>query len=146
MRGVLDARADVLSDGFIFAPRLLVSLEALAATGLVQPGSLVEYDYKLRFADPATDPNGVKAEANQRFPQAGWSIRDASEAAPSLQRNIERFSQFLTLVGLTALVVGGVGIANAVAAFLDSKRTVIATFKSWARAVVSWSRSTSSRS
>nr|WP_090961878.1 ABC transporter permease [Aureimonas phyllosphaerae] len=130
LSGVLTREPDVLSDGFNFAPRLLVSLDALAASGLVQPGSLVEYDYKLRFADPATDPEAVKAQANQRFPQAGWSIRDASEAAPSLQRNIERFSQFLTLVGLTALVVGGVGIANAVAAYLDSKRTVIATFKS----------------
>ncbi|WP_416356398.1 ABC transporter permease [Aureimonas phyllosphaerae] len=130
LSGVLTGEPDVLSDGFNFAPRLLVSLDALASSGLVQPGSLVEYDYKLRFTDLATDPNAVKAEANQRFPQAGWSIRDASEAAPSLQRNIERFSQFLTLVGLTALVVGGVGIANAVAAYLDSKRTVIATFKS----------------
>ncbi len=130
LRGVLTREPDVLSDGFIFAPRLLVSLDALAATGLVQPGSLVEYDYKLRFANPATEADAVQAEANARFPQAGWSIRDASEAAPSLQRNIERFSQFLTLVGLTALVVGGVGIANAVAAYLDSKRTVIATFKS----------------
>ena len=51
-------------------------------------------------------------------------------AAPALSANIERFSQFLTLVGLTALVVGGVGVANAVRAYLDGKRGVIATFKS----------------
>ncbi|MBB3948971.1 putative ABC transport system permease protein [Aureimonas jatrophae] len=130
LRARLVREPDVLSDGFIFAPRLMVSLPALAASQLVQPGSLVEYDYKLRFSDPATDPAAVEAEANRQFPQAGWSIRDASRAAPSLQRNIERFSQFLTLVGLTALIVGGVGIANAVGAYLDAKRTVIATFKS----------------
>ena len=47
-----------------------------------------------------------------------------------MSSNIERFSQFLTLVGLTALVVGGVGVANAVRAYLDGKRGVIATFKS----------------
>ncbi|WP_244631128.1 ABC transporter permease [Aureimonas sp. ME7] len=130
LRARLAREPDVLSDGFIFAPRLLVSLDALAASGLVQPGSLVEYDYKTRFADPDRDPEAVQTEANARFPQAGWSIRNATEAAPSLQRNIERFSQFLTLVGLTALVVGGVGIANAVGAYLDAKRQVIATFKS----------------
>ena len=61
--------------------------------------------------------------------QAGWSIRTSDRAAPSLTENITRFSQFLTLVGLTALIVGGVGVANAVRAFLDSKRSVIATFK-----------------
>ena len=59
-----------------------------------------------------------------------WSIRSRTNAAPALSANIERFSQFLTLVGLTALVVGGVGVANAVRAYLDSKRPVIATFKS----------------
>jgi putative ABC transport system permease protein len=58
------------------------------------------------------------------------AIRDRGNAAPSLSSNIERFSQFLTLVGLTALVVGGVGVANAVRAYLDGKRAVIATFKS----------------
>ncbi|MFC0192260.1 ABC transporter permease [Aureimonas pseudogalii] len=130
IRGVLDREPDVLSDGFIFAPRMMVSLQALDATALVQPGSLVEYDYKVRFTEPARDPAAVETEANARFPQAGWSIRDAAEAAPSLQRNIERFSQFLTLVGLTALIVGGVGVANAVSAYLDAKRSVIATFKS----------------
>ena len=66
----------------------------------------------------------------RNFPQAGWSIRTRSNAAPALSSNIERFSQFLTLVGLTALVVGGVGVANAVRAYLDGKRGVIATFKS----------------
>ncbi len=130
LRGRLTREPDVLSDGFIFAPRLLISGEALRASGLIQPGSLVEYDYKLRFTDPALDPAGVEAQAKADFPQAGWSIRDAREAAPSLQRSIDRFSQFLTLVGLTALIVGGVGIANAVSAYLDGKRTVIATFKS----------------
>ncbi len=58
------------------------------------------------------------------------SIRTRTNAAPALASNIARFSQFLTLVGLTALVVGGVGVANAVRAYLDGKRGVIATFKS----------------
>jgi putative ABC transport system permease protein len=58
-----------------------------------------------------------------------WSIRTSRNAAPALTRNIERFSQFLTLVGLTALIVGGVGIANSVRAWLEGKRGVIATLK-----------------
>ena len=69
------------------------------------------------------------ATAESEFPAAGWSVRSRSNAAPALSANIVRFSQFLTLVGLTALIVGGVGVANAVRAYLDSKRSVIATFK-----------------
>ena len=71
----------------------------------------------------------MRGEANRLFPEAGWSIRSRDNAAPSLSRNIERFSQFLTLVGLTALVVGGVGVANAVSSFVDLKRPAIATLK-----------------
>jgi len=120
---------DAVSEGFGFAPRLLLSEEALRATGLVQTGSLVKNAYRIRLADPALPLAGIRTAAGKAFPSAGWSIRTADAAAPSLTDNITRFSQFLTLVGLTALIVGGVGVANAVRAYLDSKRSVIATFK-----------------
>ncbi|KQS76215.1 glycosyl transferase family 1 [Rhizobium sp. Leaf384] len=126
--GTLVREPDALSDGFGFAPRLMVSQAALSASGLVQTGSLVEHAYKVRLADPTGVP-AVRSQAEQQFPQAGWSIRSSQNAAPSLTANITRFSQFLTLVGLTALIVGGVGVANAVRAYLDSKRGVIAAFK-----------------
>ena len=128
LRAKIVAEPDLVSDGFGFAPRLMVSLEGLRASGLIQPGSLVEHRYRLKLA-PGADIEAIKLEANERFPQAGWSIRTRSTAAPALASNIERFSQFLTLVGLTALVVGGVGVANAVRAYLEGKRGVIATFK-----------------
>lgn len=119
---------DAISDGFGFAPRLMISTAALAASGLVQTGSLVEHTYKVRLADPS-QVAAIRAEAQRRFPSAGWSIRTSGNAAPSLTANITRFSQFLTLVGLTALIVGGVGVGNAVRSYLDGKRSVIATFK-----------------
>lgn len=126
--GTIVREPDALSDGFGFAPRLMVSAEALDASGLVQTGSLVEHGYKVKISDP-TQVAAVRTDAEKRFPAAGWSIRTSSNAAPSLTANITRFSQFLTLVGLTALIVGGVGVANAVRAYLDQKRSVIATFK-----------------
>jgi len=132
LRARLAAEPDAASDGFGFAPRLLISREGLAASGLVQPGSLVEHAYKVRLPPGSSEANmaAIRTGAAERFPQAGWSIRTRANAAPALSTTIERFSQFLTLVGLTALVVGGVGVANAVRAYLDGKRAVIATFKS----------------
>src|SRR5690606_17251930 len=126
LTGTVQAEPDAASEGFGFAPRLLMSREALAASGLVQTGSLVEHAYKIRLDDPG-QRNALQARASAEFPSAGWSIRNSDRAAPSLTENVERFSQFLTLVGLTALIVGGVGVANAVRAYLDSKRTTIAT-------------------
>ena len=132
LRAKLVTEPDAASDGFGFAPRLLLSLDGLNASGLVQPGSLVEHAYKVRLEGQATEAalQEIRDRAGQDFPQAGWSIRTRLNAAPALSANIERFSQFLTLVGLTSLVVGGVGVANAVRAYLDGKRGVIATFKS----------------
>ena len=132
LRARLVTEPDAVSEGFGFAPRLMISTEGLAATGLIQPGSLVENAYKIRLPADADEPRlkAIQDQAARDFPEAGWSIRTRSNAAPALSSNIERFSQFLTLVGLTALVVGGVGVANAVRAYLDGKRGVIATFKS----------------
>ncbi len=126
--GTVKTEPDALSEGFGFAPRLIVSRAALQASGLIQTGSLVEHAYKIKLDDPG-EIGAVRDRAAKEFPSAGWSIRTSDRAAPSLTENITRFSQFLTLVGLTALIVGGVGVANAVRAFLDSKRTTIATFK-----------------
>ncbi len=132
LRALIESEPDLLSSGFNFAPRFLVSLEALRASGLIQPGSLVHHIYKVALAGGAPDSAiaDVRRQAAADFPDAGWNIRSRSNAAPALSANIERFSQFLTLVGLTALIVGGVGVANAVRAYLDGKRGVIATFKS----------------
>jgi putative ABC transport system permease protein len=132
LRAELISEPDAVSEGFGFAPRMMVSLEGLQAAGLLQEGSLVENVYKIALPVGTTDEDieAIGERANAAFPEAGWTIRGRANAAPALTANIERFSQFLTLVGLTALVVGGVGVANAVRAYLDSKRGVIATFKS----------------
>jgi putative ABC transport system permease protein len=130
IRDIIRAEPDRLSNGIGFGPRLMVSLDALGATGLVRPGSLIKWTYRLSLADPgAAAVEAVSAAAAAQFPQAGWRIRTRANASPGLARNIERFAQFLTLVGLTALVVGGVGVANAVSSFVDLKRPAIATFK-----------------
>lgn len=131
--GTIETEPDAVSEGFGFAPRLILSGDALAETGLVQLGSLAKHAYRVRIDGGAATRSAIIAQlpdrAKKAFPDAGWSIRTSNNAAPSLAENIGRFTQFLTLVGLTALIVGGVGIGNAVKAYLDGKRAVIATFK-----------------
>jgi putative ABC transport system permease protein len=128
LRAALTGEPDKLAGGIGFGPRLMMSDEALAATGLVQPGSLVRWIYRLRLPEnAATDAVEQTIEAaNAQFPEAGWEIRSRNNAAPQLERNIERFSQYLVLVGLTALLIGGVGVANSARYFLDRKRNVMA--------------------
>ncbi len=131
IRAALRSEPDKLAGGIGFGPRLLVSEAALRATELLQPGSLVRWHYRLLLPDSgdAAVRNATAAAAAQ-LPEAGWEVRSRTNASPALERNVERFTLYLTLVGLTALLVGGVGVANAVRSHLDRKRAVIATMKS----------------
>ena len=132
IRSVVDAEPDKLAGGIGLGPRFLVGEDALRATGLLQPGSLVRWLYRVKLPDDAAGDRAIAAfigDVRSALPQAGWGIRSRSNASPQLERTISRFTQFLTLVGLAALLVGGVGVANAVKSHIDRRRDVIAVFK-----------------
>jgi putative ABC transport system permease protein len=132
IRSIVNAEPDKLAGGLGFGPRFLVSEAALRATQLLQPGSLVRWTYRVKLPDQASDSHATTRfidETRGALPHAGWEIRSRDNASPQLERTINRFTQFLTLVGLAALLVGGVGVANAVKSHIDRRRDIIATFK-----------------
>tara|TARA_R110000868_G_scaffold79102_1_gene225071 strand:+ start:10410 stop:12968 length:2559 start_codon:yes stop_codon:yes gene_type:complete len=129
IRGVIATEPDKAVGFFNFGPRLMVATGALNETGLVQPGSLIHYHYALDLNDNE-DPKAFRDRLTDRFEDAGWRIRDVTDANPGLRRFVERLTLFLTLVGLSALLVGGIGVANAVRSHIESKTSVIATLKS----------------
>ncbi|HUE63037.1 MAG TPA: FtsX-like permease family protein [Rhizomicrobium sp.] len=133
---VLDSEPDRISTGFTLGPQLLVSTRGLPATGLVTPESLVDYTYRIALNNVGKDSaqsraaiSTFRARAQSTFPDAGWNIRDRTDAAPGIKRFVEQLTMFLTLVGLVALGVGGVGAGQAILAFLDRKRADIAILK-----------------
>ena len=131
IRALLRQEPDRLAAGIAFGPRLLIGEAGLDATGLVQPGSLVRFTYRVLLPEGAND-RAVRAlldAASAQFPQAGWEVRRRDNAAPQMELQLERFAQFLTFVGLTALIVGGVGMASGVKSYMDRKRETIAVFK-----------------
>ncbi|MBX9930957.1 MAG: ABC transporter permease [Methylobacterium sp.] len=131
IRGTLVSEPDKIANGIGFGPRVMISQAALDATGLIQPGSLNRFSYRLQLP-AASDAEVLRAAETigKVAPDAGWEMRSRANADPRFAKSIERFTQFLTLVGLTALIVGGVGVANAVHAFVERKRGSIATLKS----------------
>ena len=134
IRASIAAEPDRISERLSVGPRVLVSLETLRRTGLIDPGSLVSWRYALKLAAdgaPLADQLASFRKAmKEALPEAGFTLRDRRDPSPQLSRTLERLRQFLTLVGLAALLVGGVGVANAVATYLDRRRKVIAAFKS----------------
>ncbi|HEX6442332.1 MAG TPA: FtsX-like permease family protein [Stellaceae bacterium] len=128
LRAIIKTMPDAAFAGLAFGPRVLISDMALAATGLIRPGALLSYDYRLRLPFDADARQWVE-NARATFPEAGWQIRTGVDASPSLQRLFDRIGLFLHLAGITALLVGGVGIGNAVAGYVASKTKAIATLK-----------------
>lgn len=133
---VLDKEPDRVSTGFSLGPRLLIATKGLGKTGLVSPESLIDYTYRIALKDASRDPvqsraaiASFRALAQTRFPDAGWNIHDRTDAAPGIKRFVEQLAMFLTLVGLVALGVGGVGAGQSIHAYLDKKRTDIAILK-----------------
>lgn len=132
VRSAIDAEPDKLAGGLGLGPRFLVSIDGLRAAALLQPGSLVRWIYRVRLAGNSADDRAATAladAARAALPEAGWDIRSRNNASPQLERSILRFTQYLTLVGLAALLVGGVGVGNAVKSHIDRRRDIIATFK-----------------
>lgn len=137
-RAALLSEPDGLSDRLTFGPRILVTLATLEATGLAKPGALLRWRYAMKLAagegqTPDTAGKGLDTFAaawKRDMPESGFTVIDRRDPNPQVRRTIERLRQFLTLIGLTSLVIGGVGVANAVQAFIDRRRKVIATMKS----------------
>ncbi|MBT3991091.1 MAG: FtsX-like permease family protein [Rhodospirillaceae bacterium] len=128
LTGIVEKEPDRVANVLSFGPRLMIASQGLAATKLVQPGSQIRYRYRVSLKDDRSATNWIET-LKEKFPKAGWRIRNTEQAAPGLQRFIDRMTLFLSFVGLTTLLVGGVGVSNAVASYLDSKVKIIATYK-----------------
>ena len=115
-----------------FGPRVIVSDAALKATGLIMPGSVARLSLRLLLPpEKASDSDvvTVKKDFIAAFPDSGFEIRSRAEPSPQLSRNVERFAQFLSLIGLTALVSGGIGVGNSIRGLIDRKRKTLAILK-----------------
>ncbi len=131
IRALIKTEPDRISDGIVLGPRLLLTEEVLRSTGIVQPGSLITWRYRIKLPDDASQKalRQVVRQARDDFKDSGWRVKNRNNAAQGADNFIERLGYFMTLVGLASLIVGGAGIANAVQAFVTRKTNSIATLK-----------------
>lgn len=131
IRAAITAEPDRISDGLALGPRVMMSEASLRATGLIQPGSLITWKYRVKMPEGTSlaQVREVVREAQEDHRDSGWRVRNRGSAAPGADQYIERLSYFMTLVGLTALIIGGAGIANAASAFISRRTEAIATLK-----------------
>lgn len=127
--GVIDDEPDRLSEGFQLGPTVIVAKDVPMDAGLIAPGSLYQSKTRIAFDDPMRDPGEVEDAMTEAYPAAGFDFRNRDRASPGADRFVQQMSDFLTLVGLAALVIAGIGIAGGVSSYLDARRNGIATLK-----------------
>ena len=126
--GIIGEEPDRVGEGFTLGPVAITSLEGMRRTALIQPGSLYSVKYRLRLERPA-QAHAISERLKRQLSTAGVEVKDRDGAAPGANRFIDRMGQFLSLIGLAALVIAGIGVSNGVTSYLAAKRSGIATYK-----------------
>ncbi|MCY4151689.1 MAG: FtsX-like permease family protein [Aestuariivita sp.] len=128
LTAILDREPDSLSGGFELGPRTIVRTAALSDSGLLQSGSLFSTKYRLKLFEGAPLEETAR-RAEEQLANSGMQWRDSRNATPRVSEFIERLSTFLTLLGLSGLAIGGVGVFVSVQDYLEGKLQVIAILK-----------------
>lgn len=127
LRGTIGKLPDSISTGFQLGIPVLLSVDGLGAANILAPGVLARYRYKIALNTP--DFDAAAATIRTAFPDAGWQINSPRDATADLARFFDIFGRFLIIVGLSSLLVGGVGVSNAISAYITERQRSIATLK-----------------
>jgi putative ABC transport system permease protein len=130
--GTVLSEPDRLGVSFSIGPRVLMSTGGLARSGLTGLGSRVEYSLLVQLG-PGASREEVSAAAaalrNMSEDSAFVRVETYAEAQPNLRRGLGRVGHFLGLVALVSLLVGGIGVAQAVRAWLAGRLDAIAVLR-----------------
>lgn len=127
-RGVILDSPDSVGDSQLFGVKAFVAQAALDGTPVLQPGGLVMFNMQIALPPGLTSAQ-ARAEFGRKFPQNPWRWRDTADAAPDLHNFVDQAALFMTLLGLAALLVGGIGVANGVEAWMAGRVRTIATLR-----------------
>ena len=132
LRAVLKNEPDRAVSPFTLGPRLLLGERGFARTRLEQFGSRIAYRLLVRLPGNASRPQVDAAAATLRAALGEapwWRLQTWSQAQPELRNGLRRVERYLGLVALLSLLVGGIGVAQSVRAFLASRLDAVAVLK-----------------
>ncbi len=111
-----------------FAPRALIPMRALEATGLTGKPTLVRYRTMLKLP-PAANVDEIVAEMRTRFAGERLSFDTVERRKRDLGRALENIEAFLSLIGFVALLLGAIGVASAIAVYVRQKIPTVAVLR-----------------
>ena len=135
VRALIQGQPDRAFSADVRGPPVLVSQATLEATGLITPTSLVDYEYRVRLEGPGIDPDngqfGNTADFvddwREAFPLNTAELNTVEDRNDRISERLNEVAAVLLLIAVATLLVGGLGVANGVAAWLHSRREDMAT-------------------
>ena len=126
--GVIKSLPDV--SGFVaFGDFAITSRETLELLQLNSLGSFLNYEYKVRF-NRGDNTKVTRNKIKEIFKDdLTVRLRYPENSASGLRRIIDNFSQFLSLVSISAMLIAGIGIANTLLSFINQSNMSIAVKK-----------------
>jgi putative ABC transport system permease protein len=115
-----------LSASWLRSP-VMISEEALVEAHLLQPASLVDYEYRVRTD---LDPGDWQSALFAAFPGTDWEVSTFMDRSDRIGERLAQAGSALLIVGFSTLFIGGLGVFNSVQAYLQGKLGTIATLRS----------------
>lgn len=128
IRAQLDGEADGIGTPGTFGPAVTIALEAVEKSGRLSDGQLYRAAYRIILTDPSIESN-LEKDAEKAWGKNGLRYNGPEDAVDGLQNLLAMLNAFLSVIGIAALIAGGVGIAQASTAFLETRIPSIAAFK-----------------
>ena len=126
--GIIKSVPDV--SGFVaFGDWALAGKQTLEILKLNGIGSFLNYEYKVKFNND-DDPEQIERKIENIFKNdQKVKLRYPENSASGIKRIINNFSQFLSLVSISAMLIAGIGIANTLLSFINQNNMSIAVRK-----------------
>ncbi len=105
---------------------VLVDAQALEPSGLVQPGSRIDFDYRVRTTIPAT---AWRQQFYETFPDSSWDVRTFRDRSRRIAERLDQLASGLLIIAFSTLFIGGLGVFNSIQAYLQRKLKTIATIR-----------------
>jgi putative ABC transport system permease protein len=127
IRGVLDSEPGRRTGGFSLGPRVLIDRQALLDAGLLSFGSRANYQAMLRVDERRVEPFG--RALREAFRDRFVNVRTFRSTENDLGEELSRAENYLSLVGLVVVILGGIGVSSVTRIFVEQKVKSIAILK-----------------
>ena len=126
--GIVKVLPDI-GGAFVFGDFALTGKKTLDKLDLNTLGSFLNYEYKVKFNKSVNSEEGIKRVESLFKDQNRVRLRYPENSAGGIRRIVDNFSQFLSLVSISAMLIAGIGIANTLLSFINQKNLSIAVQK-----------------